>query len=373
MSSTASSHQPDVQISFHETKPATPDRSCARLAAPNRSTPPGDPGKRMLNRTILLFAAFLLDHLVGDPEWFPHPVRLIGSAIAGGEKTLRAPGDTACQQFVTGATLSITLLTLSYIATRGAICWAYRRSSTLGHATELLLAWTTLAARNLQQEGEEVSASLEMNDLPMARARLARIVGRDTATLDASEISRALIETLAESTSDGIIAPLLYLALGGVPLAMAYKAVNTLDSMIGHRNQRYLYFGKFAARLDDVANWVPARLTALSVIGAAAISSDLSMHAAWLTWLSDGGAHESPNAGQPEAAAAGALRVRLGGSNRYDGEVHPGRTIGNTFSKPTPQKAKNALRLTSKAALIGLAGAILLTTWLSFCCREARR
>lgn len=325
-----------------------------------------------MNRAIFLPAAYLLDYFGGDPEWFPHPVRLIGAAIASGENGLRTPDDSASKQLITGASLSITLVTLSYVATRSAIRWAYRRSSILGNAAELLLAWTTLAARNLQQEAESVSEALQKNDLPLARARLARIVGRDTATLDASEISRALIETLAESTSDGIIAPLLYLTLGGVPLAMAYKAVNTLDSMIGHRNQQYLYFGKFAARLDDVANYIPARLTALSVIGAAAISNDLSMHNAWHTWLTDGGAHESPNAGQPEAAAAGALMVRLGGNNYYDGELHSAKTIGNTFSTPTPQKAKDALRLTSKTALIGLAGAIFFTC-LTFCYREARR
>ena len=326
-----------------------------------------------MNRTALLPAAYLLDYLAGDPEWFPHPVRLIGAAIIRGEHTLRTPDDSTCRQFATGAALSITLVSLAYLFTRSVIHSAYRRSRILGNTTELLLAWTTLAARNLQQEAEAVSAALQMNDLPLARARLARIVGRDTATLDASEISRALIETLAESASDGIIAPLFYLALGGVPLAMAYKAVNTLDSMIGHRNKQYLYFGKFAARLDDIANYIPARLAALSVLGAAAISTDLSPRDAWHTWLADGGSHKSPNAGHPEAAAAGALTVRLGGKNYYDGELLPASTLGGTFLQPTPQKANDALRLTKTTALIGLAGAIVFAACLSLRHREVTR
>jgi adenosylcobinamide-phosphate synthase len=326
-----------------------------------------------LNRTALLPATYLLDYLAGDPEWFPHPVRLMGAAIIRGERTLRTPNDSTSQQFATGAALSITLVSISYLSTRSVIHSAYRRSRILGHATELLLACTTLAARNLQQEAEAVSAALQKNDLPLARARLARIVGRDTATLDASEISRALIETLAESASDGIIAPLFYLALGGVPLAMAYKAVNTLDSMIGHRNQQYLYFGKFAARLDDIANYIPARLAALSVVAAAAISADLSPRNAWHTWLADGDSQKSPNAGQPEAAAAGALTVRLGGNNYYDGELLPASTIGSTFLQPTPQKANDALRLTTKTALIGLAGAMVFAACLSLRHREVTR
>jgi adenosylcobinamide-phosphate synthase len=326
-----------------------------------------------LNRMLLLSAACLLDDFGGDPEWFPHPVRLMGVAITRGENALRSPDDSATQQFVAGATLSIAIVTLSYITTRAAIRWAHRNSCILGHATELLLAWTTLAACNLREEAESVLSALLANDLSLARARLTHLVGRDTATLDASEISRALIESLAESASDGIVAPLLYLALGGVPLAMSYKAVNTLDSMIGHTNRQYFYFGKFAARLDDAANYIPARLAALSLVAGTAISADLSMRNAWHTWLTDADSHKSPNAGQPEAAVAGALAVRLGGDNYYDGELITAATMGTNFAPPTPQKARDALGLITKASLFALAGAMCLAACLSFCSRETTR
>jgi adenosylcobinamide-phosphate synthase len=218
----------------------------------------------------------------------------------------------------------------------------------------VLLAWTCLAARSLQQEARAVSDALERRELSLARARLARVVGRDTHSLPAEEISRALIETLAESASDGVVAPMLSLAVGGVPLAMAYKAINTLDSMIGHRDQRYLFFGKAAARLDDAANYVPARVTALAVIATSVISEEADPHTAWHIWRRDGGKHKSPNAGQPEAAMSGALRVRLGGDNHYDGELIPAPVIGEQFSAPSPAKARRAIALTSGVCLVGL-------------------
>jgi adenosylcobinamide-phosphate synthase len=237
---------------------------------------------------------------------------------------------------------------------------AYRHSRILGCSTQIFLAWTCLAARNLRQEAQAVSDALESDDLPVARKRLSRIVGRDTEALDASEISRALIETLAESASDGIVAPIFYLAVGGVPLAMAYKAVNTLDSMIGHRDQRYLYFGKVAARLDDAANYVPSRVTALATVGASLLSRYADSRSAWDIWLRDGEKHKSPNAGQPEAAMSGALGVRLGGDNRYAGELISAPLMGEQFPDAKPAKARQAIRLTAGVALIGLAAGILL-------------
>ena len=313
-----------------------------------------------MKRTYLLSAAFLLDHFAGDPEWFPHPVRLMGLAIAHGEHVLRRPDDTPAREFLTGAALTSSVVVSSYCITRALIRMAYRHSRVLGCSTEMLLAWTCLAARNLQQEAQAVSTALEQDDLPLARVRLARIVGRDTHSLDAQEISRALIETLAESASDGVVAPILYLATGGVPLAMAYKAVNTLDSMIGHRDPRYLYFGKAAARLDDAANYAPSRITALNTIAASTLSHDADPRAAWETWRRDGGKHKSPNAGQPEAAFSGALGVRLGGDNRYDGELISAPLMGEQFAQATSAKARQAIRLTRGVAMIGLAIGILL-------------
>ncbi|HXP07934.1 MAG TPA: adenosylcobinamide-phosphate synthase CbiB, partial [Acidobacteriaceae bacterium] len=207
--------------------------------------------------------AYLLDWIAGDPEWFPHPVRLIGRTTQAAEKMLRRPGQTARAELIAGAALTVAVVGLSYVSTAKAVKWG----------AGILLGWTCLATRNLIDESFAVIRALEKPDLPQARQRLARIVGRDTQALNETEVHRALIETLAESACDGIVAPLFYMAAGGVPLAMAYKAVNTLDSMIGHADQRYFYFGKTAARLDDVVNYIPARLTALAIVAVAGMES----------------------------------------------------------------------------------------------------
>jgi adenosylcobinamide-phosphate synthase len=314
-----------------------------------------------LNRTLLLPAAWLLDQIAGDPEWFPHPVRLMGFAIARGESTLRRKGQNNSTEFAAGAALTIAVVASSYYLSRQAIRVASRQSPALGSTVELLLAWTCLAACNLEQEAGSVVNALDAGDLLLARQRLARIVGRDTEELDADEINRAIIETLAESASDGIISPLFYMALGGVPLAMAYKAVNTLDSMIGHADARYFYFGKVAARLDDVANFIPARLTALGIVAASRFIDGGDPQAAWQTWQRDGRKHKSPNAGQPESAMAGALRARLGGDNVYEGEVVPSQRMGREFPPPSLAQTTKAIRLVSLVALLGLAGGILLS------------
>jgi adenosylcobinamide-phosphate synthase len=304
-----------------------------------------------MNRSQLLALAYILDQALGDPEWFPHPVRLIGHAITRGERAVRRPDQPPAQELIAGAALTAAIVSASYILTGQAIRRAHRRSTALGAAMELLLAWTTLAARNLQQEA---SAVLDAPDLIRARIRLARIVGRDTASLNPPEISRAVIETVAESTCDGVIAPLFYLALGGVPLAMAYKAVNTLESMIGHADNRYFYFGKAAARLDDAANFIPSRLTAIALCAAAALDRDADADAALSTWRRDHRLHKSPNAGQPESAISGALRVQLGGINHYAGEKIETPAMGREFAPATPAKARHAMRLASAASLIAV-------------------
>jgi adenosylcobinamide-phosphate synthase len=312
-----------------------------------------------MNRSLLLPAVFLADQIAGDPEWLPHPVRIMGCAITRGETLLRRPGQSGKTELLAGAALTATVVSASYFLTRLAISSANCRSKLLGAITEIALGWTCLAARNLRDEASLVLAALDAEDISLARSRLARIVGRDTASLDVHEISRAVVETLAESASDGVVAPLFYMGVGGVPLAMAYKAVNTLDSMIGHAGARYFYFGKAAARLDDAANFLPARLTALAIVTASGLSQASACNA-WKVWLRDGSKHRSPNAGQPESAISGALGVRLGGGNFYEGEFIPAEPIGEEFPAPQPRHVRKAIRIVSTVALLGLgAGALL--------------
>ena len=314
----------------------------------------------MSGRRVLV-AAYMLDWIAGDPEWLPHPVRLIGKGVEQGERILQRPGQRPAIELAAGGTLTFGLVAAVYFGTAKAIAFADRRSPRLGFVMEMLLGWTCLASRSLHDEATTVIASLETGDIPYARRRLARIVGRDTEHLSVNEISRAVIETVAESCSDGVKAPLLYMALGGVPLAMAYKTVNTLDSMIGHTDKRYFHFGKAAARLDDIANFVPSRLTALGIGAATTVVEGASPTAALSTWLRDGMKHRSPNAGQPESAMAGALQVRLGGENSYDGEPVAAPLIGKEFPEPSIHKATQAIRIAAAVSVLGAVAALLFT------------
>ncbi len=311
-----------------------------------------------MNRALLLPSATLLDAIAGDPEWYPHPVRLIGLSIARGEELLRRPNDSDRFSFWSGALLSSTIVIATFTLARITLRLARRRSHLLGNAAELLLAWNCIASKNLYDEAKAVTRALHTHDISKAQLRLARIVGRDTLNLDACEISRAVVETIAESAADGILAPLFYLALGGVPLALAYKAVNTLDSMIGHADTQYSFFGKFAARLDDVANFIPARLTALAIIGSALITR-ADAASAFRIWRRDGTRHKSPNAGQPESALAGALNVRLGGSNCYAGDIVAAPVIGTEFCSPGVDQAEAAVSILCAVTLLGVATATL--------------
>lgn len=302
----------------------------------------------------LLVASYLIDQAASDPEWFPHPVRLMGLLIMQGERGLRKSSDDQATQVAKGAVLTIGIVCATYFVTRRALHIIQTLDRKLCIVSYALLGWTCIAARNLQQEAEVVRNALASENITLARKRLTRIVGRDTHILNSSEIARAVIETLAESTSDGVIAPLFYMALGGIPMAMAYKAINTLDSMIGHRDSRYLYFGRVAARLDDAANYLPSRLTALLIIGSAAFLEKTNVRTAWVVWRRDGYKHKSPNAGQPESAIAGALAVQLGGSNVYSGELIQSEKIGSEFDPASLTKVNVALRLVSITSLLGV-------------------
>jgi adenosylcobinamide-phosphate synthase len=309
-----------------------------------------------MSGTRTIAVAYFLDWIAGDPEWLPHPVRLMGYGTQLAEPRLRWPQQTPRQQIIVGTALTAGVVGGSYCATAKAIAWAQRIGC--GTGVEILLAWTCLASRNLIDESLAVIRALEQPAL--ARQRLARIVGRDTQALSDAEVHRALIETLAESACDGIVSPLLYLAIGGVPLAMAYKAANTLDSMIGHADERYLYFGKVAARLDDVANYLPARITAFAIMSAAGAGRKTSFGSSLRTWYRDRGKHKSPNAGQPESAMAGALRVRLGGENTYQGERISAPLLGTEFEPPKAHHARQALRLVAAVSLVSAAVAVLM-------------
>lgn len=311
-----------------------------------------------------LAAAYALDLLVGDPEWFPHPVRLIGAGIAAGSRHLHGTRNvtrhTPGVELIEGAAFAAGMVAASAAAGR-AVCRMTGRVR-MDDALEVLLAWTTLATRNLLDEAGSVLAALDGGDLALARQRLARIVGRDTADLDEAEVVRAVIETAAESLCDGIVAPLMYLAAGGVPAAQAYKTINTLDSMIGHREPPYTYFGRFAARLDDVCNFVPARVAAGAIALAAALTGQ-DGRAAIRVWRKDGGHHASPNSGQMEAAMAGALGVRLGGTNFYDGQPTHGKTIHETGVAPGRAHGRSALRIVGVASALVFSGAFALALW----------
>jgi len=286
-------------------------------------------------RSKTLTAAYLLDWAIGDPESLPHPVRIIGKIIEAGESLMRRSDSRPGRQFLAGSALALCVPVGSGFVISMLLRAVRRRSPSIAMGFEVWLAASCLATRNLVDEAHSVLKALETADLPTARKRLSRIVGRDTVALDETEIARAVIETLAESLCDGIIAPLLYLTIGGAPLAVSYKAINTLDSMIGHWDVRYLWFGKTAARLDDAANFIPARIAALL-----AFLEPGNVTTSWECWWRDGLKHASPNAGQTESAMAGALQVQLGGVNTYEEERVQGPLLGPGFARPTSRHAR---------------------------------
>lgn len=257
-----------------------------------------------------LIAGYLLDFWLGDPDNWPHPVRVFGNAIATGEKWL----NRGRWRFLKGAALSITLVVLVFF-------FFDRSNALLLQVPALYLVvnsvWVYygLANHSLIAEGKKVFRVLENEGLEAGRKQLSRIVGRDTSKLNAQQIRIAVLETMSENLSDGVVAPLFYYAIAGVPGMMAYKMVNTMDSMLGYRSERYEWFGKFAARLDDVANFIPARITALLMVLVTGSMQGL------LFVFKFGSKHKSPNAGYPEAALAGILDCRFGGPNVYHGKV----------------------------------------------------
>ena len=308
----------------------------------------------------ILYAAlcgFILDLLLGDPAWLTpiHPVVLMGRAISVLEKRLRALlPKTDRGEEIAGALLAL-VMTVGTIALCKLIL---RLLDTLyppaSFTLEVIWCWQALAVRDLKVEAVRVQTALETESLDAARQTVARIVGRDTAALDEHGVARAAVETVAENFSDGVVAPLLYMLLGGAPLALCYKAVNTMDSMVGYKNARWLHFGRVPAKLDDAANYIPARLAALLLIAAAKLCGE-DAASAYRVWRRDRRKHASPNSAQCEAAMAGALGLRLCGPAVYFGERHEKPWIGDRRREIVPGDIRRACRMEYAGAVLGLA------------------
>ncbi len=269
----------------------------------------------LTDRVPVILTAFMLDIILGDPHWLPHPVRWIGRAVHFIETGLRKTG--------LPLRLSAVLLTFIVVSTTlalslSAILLAYRFSDPAGFIISVMIMYTTLSTRSLYDESMKVHKDLRNNNLTAARNNLSMIVGRDTDHLDSGDVIRGAVETIAENSVDGVISPLFYAMIGGPALAIAYKAVNTLDSMVGYKNKKYIDLGWASARLDDLANYIPARISGF-LIPAAALLCGKGLRNSLRTVLHDRKNHPSPNSGIPEAAVAGALGVQLGGVNYYQG------------------------------------------------------
>ncbi len=293
---------------------------------------------------VNLLAVCALDGLLGDPRWLPHPVRLMGAFVNWCEPMVRSRFISGIGRRIGGSILVLFVAGTSFFVAWGVLEAAFLVHPWFGHLLWILLGYTTLAAKDLATHAWVVYSRLQAGSVNEARDAVAFMVGRDTDRLSEPEIARATIESVAESMSDGVIAPLLYLVIGGPPLALAYKAVNTLDSMIGHREAPYGDIGWASAKLDDLMNVIPARLSARLLV----LSSCFHRAAianVWRIYRRDCGKHASPNSGHPEAAMAGALGVRLGGSSVYQGVRVDRPQIGDPANVPQVRHIPMAIEL----------------------------
>lgn len=304
-----------------------------------------------------LTAGYVLDLLLGDPEGWPHPVRWIGFLVARLERVFYPGSPDAVLQRLAGFFFWAAVVLLTASATIVVLGTAFFVHRWLGHLVTIWLVYSALATRSLHRESARVVDALGRGDLDLARTRLARIVSRDTSALDERDILRAVMETVSENISDGIVAPLFYLALAGPVGGMVYKAVNTMDSMVGYLNDRYRHFGWFAARADDAANWIPARLSGLLLLAAAALLK-LDWRSSWRILRRDARKMKSPNAGYPESAAAGALGIRLGGVNLYFGKPVEKPTLGDPIRPLSIDAYRSMIRLLYTASLLALVTAL---------------
>ena len=306
--------------------------------------------------TILAVAVgFAADLAFGDPRWLPHPVVAMGRAITWAEGRLRgAFPQTSAGTRAAGLVLAVALPLACGLLTWGILHLCGMVHSGLRFVVEAWASYQILAACELRRQSLTVARAFSKGGLVAAREAVGLIVGRDTSVLDEQGVARAAVETVAENASDGVIAPLFYLMIGGAPLGMAYKAVNTLDSMVGYKNERYLRFGRAAAKLDDIANYLPSRIAALLWVAAAALTGN-DARSAWRIWRRDRRNHASPNSAQTESACAGALNVQLAGPAYYFGEYYKKPTIGDAVRPIEPEDIHRANRMMYAESLLALA------------------
>lgn len=292
------------------------------------------------------FLGFIMDLLFGDPYWLPHPIRLIGNLIAQAEKLFYKDGKRDHKKEYRGGCMTVlTVLLVTGIVTCILLFAVYRLHPLLGAGVEMIMTYQILAIKSLKDESMKVYDRLKHGTLEDARHAVSMIVGRDTQNLTEEGVVKAAVETVAENTSDGVIAPMLYTALGGPVLGFLYKAVNTMDSMIGYKNDRYLYFGRAAAKLDDVVNFVPARISACLMVVATTFLKDGNPRRAWKIYRRDSRKHASPNSAQTESVCAGALGIQLAGDASYFGKIVKKPYIGDPVRQVETEDIKRTNRL----------------------------
>jgi len=303
---------------------------------------------------IIIVIAFILDLIIGDPQNPLHPIRFIGAGIGLGVRAYKKMQiQSNAIQFIAGTVLSLAIIAVSFASTWFITRSFYTVNHRAGLIIEAMICYFLIAPKALKVESTKVYRSLVYGDIEGARKNLSYIVGRDTKNLSICEIVTATVETISENLSDGVIAPLIFIFIGGAPLGIAYKAVNTLDSMIGYRNKDFEFFGKFAARLDDVVNFIPARVSAvLMICGCLFTGADIK--GAARIYARDRRNHKSPNSAQTESVCAGALGLRLGGDSIYKGILISKPTIGDSVNEPAPKHIIVANRLMYAATIIAV-------------------
>ena len=308
----------------------------------------------MLYHTIALAAGYLLDLLIGDPRWLYHPVCLIGNLITLLEKGIRKIFPKTEKGELFGGFLEVILVCLISLGVPCAVLSTlYRYMPLAGLLLETFWCYQLLATKSLKDESMKVYDRLKNGTIEEARYAVSMIVGRDTSELTEEGVTKAAVETVAENSSDGVIAPMLYMALGGAPLMFLYKGINTMDSMLGYKNDRYLYFGRCAAKLDDLANYIPARISGWLMVAAAFLTGMDGKNAAKI-YKRDRRNHASPNSAQTEAAVAGALRVQLAGNAYYFGKLYEKPTIGDKLREVEPEDIRRANRLLYGASVLSV-------------------